>query len=153
MQLVFSKIKEMINEWEKSSPEKKEGFIKNYSNRPDVLNTQIERLDKIINTLKNATDVDMDIFRENEGTLNKYEDILIKEIYSQDDRSKSMLQRRFDEIDELMIDKLNSAGSSSQSAAQQPTTPSDQEAPPPAPPLDAAGIEELNNIFGRLGFQ
>jgi hypothetical protein len=153
MQSVFSKIQEIIDKWEKSSPEAKEDFIKNYSNKPEVLNKQIEHLNNIINILKNATDADMNIFRENEGTLNKYEDILLKEIYSQDDRSKSMLQRYFAAIDELVRDKLNSAGSSSQSAAQQPTTPSDQEAPPPAPPLDAAGIEELNNIFGRLGFQ
>lgn len=124
MELIFSNIQEAVNAWEKTSPEEKEKFIKDYSNKPEVFNKQIERLDGIINALKNATEEDIAFFRENENIFNKYEDMLLNQIYTEDNRLKITLQRYFTAIDELVTDKINSADSSSQDTPQtpQPTT-------------------------------
>jgi hypothetical protein len=152
MESIFSKIQEIINRWENSSPEAKEKFINDYSNKPEVLNKQIEHLNNIINTLKNGTEEDFAFFRENESVLNKYEDILLNQIYAEDNRSKIMLQRYFTSIDELVTNKINSADSPSQDTPQTTSEPTQAE-PQPSPSLDATGMEELNKIFGELGFK
>lgn len=155
MESIFLKIREAVNKWENSSPETKEKFIKDYSNKPEVFNKQIEHLNGVMNSLKNATEEDMAFFRDNENILNKYEDILLNQIYAEDNRSKIMLQRYFTGIDELAISKINSTDLSSQNtpSTTPQTSPQPPQAAPSSPALDATGMNELNTIFNELGFK